>query len=434
MNKVFFHASEVAALLGRHRYKIREQALLEALDHQKGQSFHKIKNDMWADPIVRKRLEEISKKKYSQTLPSVIHQATLEPSKDTTDDGGVVYLGKIREDARKQELQTIEDLIDTQTRYTELQASTMGTQAAEEVQTRLRKQAECQITKSKEDKHAAKLLVKLEKRETRCGSVVGFKAVARRLKTYFALERLKAESTKHEEDAAKKLKLAEDAAKICVLSTEEQDQILEALNTKATEIERRKHTMAHITRSSDADLAVVATQGIMLQRGNLQEDSVLNIVSHQEGQAVNDRNTAKHYLRGSNYTVIGKVDGILQDGRVVESKTRKNWFRVVPDYDIIQLQVYLRMLNAQEGLLVEASQQIQTPPLTRSTQVTPFSDEEWQAIDNELQRAAEEIHTATLTTVRIWANMTTEDIQMMGRRSSPPISIDIISQMWGETF
>jgi len=52
--------------------------------------------------------------------------------------------------------------------------------------------------------------------------------------------------------------------------------------------------------------------------------------------------------------LVGKTDGMASDGTLVEIKNRtKRFFNMVPEYENVQVQTYLRMLNLDKAHLVE---------------------------------------------------------------------------------
>ena len=129
-------------------------------------------------------------------------------------------------------------------------------------------------------------------------------------------------------------------------------------------------------------------------RGRTQEEGIL---AQLEAMPV----VATQALHFDTFVIRGRVDGIQEDGTIVEVKTRRNWFREPPAYDLVQLQVYLRLYGRESGLLVERSQS--DPNLSRSTQVRPEADDWWRDLTEALAAAAEEIRGATLERAAAWA-------------------------------
>jgi len=108
---------------------------------------------------------------------------------------------------------------------------------------------------------------------------------------------------------------------------------------------------------------------------------------------------------GDGYMLEGRLeDGVKShDGRVVEVKTRRNWFPRPPEYDLIQLRVYLRLSGAKEGGVLE--ERSQRDPELRRTTVVSCDDSQWEEILQGLKEAARELREATLDDARRWAEV-----------------------------
>lgn len=92
--------------------------------------------------------------------------------------------------------------------------------------------------------------------------------------------------------------------------------------------------------------------------GTRQESPVVARFAAQYGQRVlpDALLHCKHYEAGDRVvTLQGRVDGRLADGRVVEIKNRvRCLFRAVRDYERMQVQTYLELLDAPSAVLCEA--------------------------------------------------------------------------------
>lgn len=98
---------------------------------------------------------------------------------------------------------------------------------------------------------------------------------------------------------------------------------------------------------------------INCQFGTNQEASAINSYESEQTVVVSKRNDA-FYKRsvgnvdGTPIYVGGKVDGIKEDGTVIEVKNRmRRFFDPLPKYDVVQLQTYLFIIDSQNGELVE---------------------------------------------------------------------------------
>lgn len=137
-----------------------------------------------------------------------------------------------------------------------------------------------------------------------------------------------------------------------------------------------------------------------LKRGSRQEAPLLDSLAERRHVSVVQRNESMMHYRGSGYQISGKMDGcLITDGTIVEAKTRRGWFAKPPDYDLIQLRVYMEMRGAARGLLVEKQQDGNQ---TRDTEVLRDA-EEWRAVDEGLRAASDEIRGATMARVLDWA-------------------------------
>lgn len=132
-----------------------------------------------------------------------------------------------------------------------------------------------------------------------------------------------------------------------------------------------------------------------------QEKNALNDVAHKENQRVTqeDDDSSLLKLQGEKYVIVGRVNGVLQNGRVVEVKTRYNWLRSPPEYDIVHIRTYLQMLRSNEGLLEERRRHRCD---VRSTVVKAWTEDEWTRIDETLNESADTIRLATLDVIRSW--------------------------------
>jgi hypothetical protein len=68
--------------------------------------------------------------------------------------------------------------------------------------------------------------------------------------------------------------------------------------------------------------------------------------------ANNNTNTTQYMSR--DYYVGGRIDGLTNDGKLIETKNRISGFKTpIPKYDRVQLQTYLQLLDLDEGILIE---------------------------------------------------------------------------------
>jgi hypothetical protein len=109
--------------------------------------------------------------------------------------------------------------------------------------------------------------------------------------------------------------------------------------------------------------------------GTQQEAAAISKYEAHEQTNVGSRNDKFHKrvisdIDGCMIIVGGKVDGIKEDGTVIEVKNRmRRFFDPLPRYDIAQLQTYLFILDSPRGELVEQlkgnENNIKTTPIDR---------------------------------------------------------------------
>jgi hypothetical protein len=85
------------------------------------------------------------------------------------------------------------------------------------------------------------------------------------------------------------------------------------------------------------------------------------------------------------YEITGYIDG-MRDGKIVETKNRKRFWKEPPSYDFIQLRCYMKMKGQVDGILLENFPENEP----RVTHVS-WNDSEWEAIHRGLLSVCDEI-------------------------------------------
>ena len=134
------------------------------------------------------------------------------------------------------------------------------------------------------------------------------------------------------------------------------------------------------------DLKKTLEKSVYKTRGKIEEDTRLSKYNPE----INERNTETRIYKTEEYTISGKRDGKLGD-TIIELKTRKNWFKIPPKYDIIQLIVYMKIFNEKNGILIE---QKQDNTLKRETKIE-FNELKWNKIHKKLLKVIENISNIT---------------------------------------
>lgn len=132
-----------------------------------------------------------------------------------------------------------------------------------------------------------------------------------------------------------------------------------------------------------AQLLADARGEVAKKRGLNNEDKILNTYESERKVVLTERNTRMLRMEKDTFTLVGRTDGfVATQNRVVDSKNRTRFFPEVPGYDIIQLRVYMHILNATDSELIE---KFPNRP-TRHT-VFPNDSDEWADIEASLNLA-----------------------------------------------
>jgi hypothetical protein len=130
------------------------------------------------------------------------------------------------------------------------------------------------------------------------------------------------------------------------------------------------------------------TREIQKQRGTKLE-SVAEDAHHEK---VTNRGDAVRYECDA-YTIVGYIDG-MANGKIVETKNRKRFWREPPSYDIIQLRCYMKMKGCVDGVLLECF-----PGYSPRETPVAWDGDVWASIDKGLAEVAEWIGAATPTEI-----------------------------------
>lgn len=131
-------------------------------------------------------------------------------------------------------------------------------------------------------------------------------------------------------------------------------------------------------------LAAAAASAVAMRRGVVCEAPALDAFAARRRVHVGARNARMAYLRTPHYTLGGRVDGVQDDGAIIEAKTRMRWVDAPPAYDLLQLRAYLAIAHANgakepNGVLLETF----PDGRTRETRVTHDLDA-WAAVHDAL--------------------------------------------------
>ena len=162
-----------------------------------------------------------------------------------------------------------------------------------------------------------------------------------------------------EKEAAVAAQLCENVATTALASARRAAEMRDAACAAAAERERA-------ALSASEDLAVAekvasaAEREARMQRGTLRESSNLDGLARERGESVNDRNNRAYSRRvgttpdGRKVILVGRIDGKVENGHVVEVKERRNrLFNRVVAYEKVQVMAYMHLLGEKEAVLRE---------------------------------------------------------------------------------
>jgi hypothetical protein len=131
----------------------------------------------------------------------------------------------------------------------------------------------------------------------------------------------------------------------------------------------------------DSPVVTHALSMAVKERGTRVEEQSTNKLEASSGILVHSRN-AKCYIYSipqSNIVIAGRTDGLQGDDTVIETKTRRRFWKSPPEYDLIQLRCYMKLANRKIGLLNECF-----PDGTSRLTKIEWSDSIWSEIEYKL--------------------------------------------------
>lgn len=140
-----------------------------------------------------------------------------------------------------------------------------------------------------------------------------------------------------------------------------------------------------ITRAKgETDSSPVVLHALNLavkERGTRIEEESTNKLEASSGLAIHSRNSKCYIycIPSSNIVIAGRTDGFQGDDTVIETKTRRRFWKSPPEYDIIQLRCYMKLTNRKIGILNECF-----PDKSNRITKIEWSDSVWSEIENKL--------------------------------------------------
>jgi hypothetical protein len=140
-----------------------------------------------------------------------------------------------------------------------------------------------------------------------------------------------------------------------------------------------------ITRAKgETDNSPVVLHALSLavkERGTRTEEASTNKLEASTGVLIHSRNAQCYIysIPGSNIVIAGRTDGLQGEDTVIETKTRRRFWKSPPEYDIIQLRCYMKLTNRKLGVLNECF-----PDGSNRVTNIEWSDSVWSEIENKL--------------------------------------------------
>jgi hypothetical protein len=178
--------------------------------------------------------------------------------------------------------------------------------------------------------------------------------------------------------------LIEEIQSVCKAET---DLVCQSKNQGELEANIRvyQQKVKEITQAKgelDSSPVVLHALGLAVkERGTRIEEASTNKLEASTGVQIHSRN-AKCYvycIPGSSIVIAGRTDGLQGEDTVIETKTRRRFWKSPPEYDLIQLRCYMKLTNRKVGMLNECF-----PDGSNRVTKVEWSDSLWSEIENKL--------------------------------------------------
>ena len=187
------------------------------------------------------------------------------------------------------------------------------------------------------------------------------------------------------------VQLIEEIQSVCKAETE---LVCQSKTQRELEANIRvyEQKVKEITRAKgEEDSSPVVLHALSLavkERGTRTEEVSTNKLEASTGVPIHSRNAQCYVysIPGSNVVIAGRTDGLQGEDTVIETKTRRRFWKSPPEYDIIQLRCYMKLVNRKFGILNECF----PDGTTRATKIE-WSDSVWYEIENKLTNFLETI-------------------------------------------
>jgi len=126
--------------------------------------------------------------------------------------------------------------------------------------------------------------------------------------------------------------------------------------------------VSHFSETEKRYLAEETRSQVFRNHGTRKENNTLERWCEESGRSAVKNNKSYRLMIHPDVVIVGKIDGLTDQGEIVEIKNRAGGklFGEIREYEMAQCQCYLRMLDLQDGFLVEMmSDQMGTLPFSR---------------------------------------------------------------------
>ena len=193
------------------------------------------------------------------------------------------------------------------------------------------------------------------------------------------------------EEDVEATELIEEIQSVCKAETE---LVCQSKTQRELEANIRvyEQKVKEITRAKgETDTSPVVLHALSLavkERGTRTEEASTNKLEMSSGVPIHSRNAQCYVycIPSSNIVIAGRTDGLQGEDTVIETKTRRRFWKSPPEYDIIQLRCYMKLVNRKFGILNECF----PDGTTRATKIE-WSESIWSEIDNKLTKCLETI-------------------------------------------
>lgn len=186
------------------------------------------------------------------------------------------------------------------------------------------------------------------------------------------------------EEDVEATELIEEIQSVCKAET---DLVCQSKTPRELEanIKVYEEKVKEITRAKgETDTSPVVLHALSLavkERGTRTEEASTNKLEMSSGVSIHSRNAQCYVycIPSSNIVIAGRTDGLQGEDTVVETKTRRRFWKSPPEYDIIQLRCYMKLANRKIGILNECF-----PDGSNRVTKIEWSDSVWSEIENKL--------------------------------------------------